>query len=95
MPMVGVTMAGVREAAITNAIRASGVLVRVNPEEFQRIVKGQPEPLVVYAARGYFKKSYQYLTSYKGLAFFANSPEPLKLHAGVELICAGLINIPG
>lgn len=87
--------AGAAAAAIADAIKASGVLVRVEPEEFRMILKRQADPLVVHAAGGYFKTHYQYLTSYKGLAFFTRSSEPLDLHAGVELIRAGSISIPG
>ena len=82
-------------AAIANAIKASGVLVRIEPEDFRILVKRQPDPLVVHAVGGFLKTNYQYLTSYKGLAFFTKSPEPLDLHADVELIRAGSISIPG
>ena len=36
-------------AAIANAIKASGVLVRVDPTEFLRIVHRAEEPLIVVA----------------------------------------------
>jgi hypothetical protein len=52
------------------AIRASGVIVRVEPDEFVGIVKWQPGGLVVHATGGFFSTDYRYLTSYKGLAFY-------------------------
>jgi hypothetical protein len=83
-------------AAVAQAIKASGVLVRVEPAEFLRIVQRQPGLLVVHATGGLFRTHYHYLTSYKGLAFFAKSPSPLTLPADCETIpAAGGIWIPG
>jgi hypothetical protein len=82
-------------AAIAQAIKASGVLVRLAPEEFAKILRRIPDPLVVYAEGGIFGTNYQYLTSYKGLAFFTKSNEPLPLPSGSELVTARGIWIPG
>ncbi len=82
-------------AAIAQAIRASGVLVRVEPNEFLGILQRQPNPLVVHATGGFFSTNYQYLSSYKGLAFFTKSPEPLTLPSGAELVLAKSIWVPG
>ncbi len=86
---------GAAVAATMQAIKASGVLVSVAPAEFLTIVQRQPGPLIVHAKGGLFRTNYQYLTSYKGLAFFTKSPEPLKLPDGCEIINAGSIFIPG
>jgi hypothetical protein len=75
-------------AAAANAIKASGVLVRVEPEEFVKILARAKDPLVVVAEGGFFSPKYQYLTSYKGLAFYCKAGEPLPLPAGVELVRA-------
>ena len=82
-------------AAVAQAIKASGVLVRVEPTEFLRVLQRQQEPLVVHATGGFFSTYYQYLTSYKGLAFYTKSPSPLNLPSGCETIKAGGIWIPG
>jgi hypothetical protein len=82
-------------AAVAQAIKASGVIVRVEPSEFLRILARQQQPLVVHATGGFFSTNYQYLSSYKGLAFFTKSPEPLDLPSGCELINANNIWIPG
>ncbi len=87
--------AGAGAAAIAQAIKASGVLVRVEPHEFPNILARQNEPLVVTATGGLFKTNYQYLTSYKGLAFFTKSPDPLYLPSGTETVAAKSIYIPG
>ena len=82
-------------AAIANAIKASGVLVRVDPAEFSKILAHAKDPLVVTAPGGLFSKKYQYLVSYKGLAFYTKSDEPIALPTGCEVVTAGSINIPG
>jgi hypothetical protein len=82
-------------AAVVQAIKASGAIVRVEPLEFLRLLQRQQGPLVVQATGGFFSTNYQYLTSYKGLAFFTKSPSPLSLLAGGEVIQAGRIWVPG
>jgi hypothetical protein len=75
-------------AAIAQAIKASGVLVRLDPAEFMKIVGRVADPLVVVATGGLFTKNYQYLVGYKGLAFYTKSAEPLQLPATAEVIAA-------
>jgi hypothetical protein len=82
-------------AAIAQAIKATGVIVRVSPEDFHAILRKSDQPLVVAATGGFISTNYQYLTSYKGLAFFTKSSEPLVLPPKAELIEAQKIWIPG
>ncbi len=82
-------------AAIADAIKASGVLVRIAPEEFAKVLRLVKDPLVVTAEGGLFGKSYQYLMSYKGLAFFTKSSEPMTLPVDAEVVRANRISIPG
>ena len=82
-------------AAIANAIKASGVVVRVTPADFHTILRKIEKPLVVYAEGGLFSTNYQYLVSYKGFAFFTKSSEPLLLTTEIETIVAKRIWIPG
>jgi len=82
-------------AAIAQAIKASGAIVRVSPEDFNRILMRADKPLVVVARGGFFKPNYQYLTSYKGLCFFTRSVEQLSLPGSAEVISAGQIWVPG
>jgi hypothetical protein len=81
-------------AAIANAIKASGVLVRVDPREFVKILSRTNSPLIVIAEGGLFSKNFQYLMSYKGLAFFTKSGEALALPGDAEIVWARGINIP-
>ena len=86
--------AGAIAAAIANAVKASGVIVRVTPENFAAILRRVENPLVVHATGGVFKTNYQYLTSYKGLAFYTKSNEPLALPFGAEVMTAKSIWVP-
>jgi hypothetical protein len=88
------TESAAHAAAVAQAIKASGVLVRVQPEEFLRIVNRQEGPLVVMAPAGFLQRGLRYLTSYKGLAFFTKSPEPLPLPGRAEVIEAEAIWVP-
>jgi len=80
---------------IAGAIKASGAIVGVEPEDFEAILERTETPLVVCAQGGVFTTKYQYLTAYKGLAFYARSAEPIRLPENVELIEARSIWMPG
>jgi hypothetical protein len=82
-------------AAIANAVKASGVLVKVEPGDFLSILGRMERPLVVAAGKGFLSPGYKYLTSYKGLAFYTKSREPLSLPGAAELVAAKTIWIPG
>jgi hypothetical protein len=82
-------------AAIAQAIKASGVLVRLDTLGFVAILSRSRAPLVVHAPGGLFRQAHQYLTSYKGLAFVTSSPRPLDLPGDAELVEAGRIWTPG
>ena len=82
-------------AAVAQAIKASGAIVKVRPKAFLAIVSRAEAPLVVTAEAGLFTTNHQYLTGYKGLAFFTKSSDPLSLPGDVELIVAEKIWIPG
>jgi hypothetical protein len=51
-------------------------------------------PLVVHATGGIFSTKYLYLVSYKGLAFYTQSPAPVELPRGTELVQAKSIWVP-
>ena len=82
-------------AAIAQAIKASGVIVRVAPADFLKILERQKDALVVHATGGLFQTNYQYLVSYKGLAFYTKSPAALYLPGSTEVVIARSIWIPG
>ncbi len=87
--------AAAQAAAVAQAIKASGVLVRLKPADFMRLLNKQEEPLVVTARGGLFQARWQYLMPYRGLVFFAGSAEPVPLPGRAEVIEAQKIWIPG
>lgn len=89
--MAGAAAAGAR----IRAARASGAIVQVEPRDFDALVRRVPDPLVVTSRGGLFRKSYEYLTSDKGLAFYTRSSEAIALPPGAEVVAAGRIWIPG
>ena len=82
-------------AAIAQATKASGVIVRIEPADFLVIVDQNDEPLVVHATGGFFSTKHQYLTSYRGLAFFTKSDAALPLPEHCQVVEAQKIWIPG
>ncbi len=92
--MAGGTEAALAAQAVADAIKASGVLVRLEPGEFSKLLGRVKDPLIVIAEGGVFGKTYHYLMSYKGLAFFTQSSSPLELPAGAEVVTADRIWIP-
>src|SRR2546430_134182 len=58
--------AAAHAAAIAQAIKASGVVVRVETPDFLRLLQRQDEAIVVRAPGGFFQASWRYLTTYKG-----------------------------
>jgi len=81
--------------AIAQAIKASGAIVQVSPRDFLTLLGKSERPLVVAARGRFLAPKYQYLTSYKGLAFYARSDEAIRLPENVELIEARSIWMPG
>jgi hypothetical protein len=81
-------------AAAAKATKASGAIVKMDPEAFQRIVGKADEPLIVRAQGGWKTKHYKYITSYKGLFFFTKSPVELTFSSSSELIFAEKIWVP-
>lgn len=92
---MGATAGASAGEMIAEAIKASGAIVRMSPEDFLAILVRMEHPLVVVAQGGFLSAKYQYLTSYKGLAFFAKSDKPLELPGAAEVVRAKKIWIPG
>ena len=83
-------------AQLANASASFGPCLRVEPAEFLRLLKQIDAPLVVACeSSGWFTGvRYRYLTSYKGLTFYAKSPTPLDLPGGAELVTVAKMNVP-
>ena len=81
-------------AAIAQAIKASGVILRVEPEALEAVLQKQEAPLVVHSFGGFLMKKHRYLSSYKGLAFYTQSALPLDLPRRSELVEARAFWMP-
>ncbi len=90
----GASAAAAQQRAIAKAVKASGAIVRLNPEEFSKILYLQENPLIVLNEVNFLGKRYKYLTGYKGLVFYCKSPTPLELPSMAEVISADKIWIP-
>jgi len=86
---------GAEAAAVIQAIKASGVVVRVEPGDFGTVLAMAEAPLVVTAPAGWRGRKFSYLTSYKGLAFYCLSGSALPLPENVEVVAAKAIWVPG
>jgi hypothetical protein len=91
----GATAGASAAAVIAQAIKASGILIKVEPEAFSTIISRTESPLIVMAEGGLFNKNFQYLTSYKGLAFYTKTTQQIQFPNRTELIYAQKIWIPG
>jgi hypothetical protein len=80
--------------AMMNALKASGVVVRMEPGDFLALLDRSEEPLVVVGQGGVLRKHAQYLTPYRGLAFFTKSTQPLVLPRRAEIITVRSISVP-
>ena len=86
--------AGAAAQAVLSASRACGIFVVVDADEFSRVLDRIEKPLVVVARRGRWNVKHDYLTSYRGLAFFTRSDAPVALPEAAELVEAKKIWIP-
>jgi hypothetical protein len=81
-------------AAVAMAIKASGAIVRVPPEDFQKLLEQNVQGLVVHAQPRFLARRHKYIMGYKGLAFYTLSRELLAIPRGLQLVEATQIWIP-
>jgi len=95
--MNGAGAAAAAAAAVAQAIKASGVIVRLEPKEFLKLLNRNSSGLVVHALAGLFKfsTSHTYLMGYKGLAFYTRCREPIPLPGTCEVMEAQKVWMPG
>lgn len=82
-------------AMAASTIQQSVTVVRVEPEEFQRVSYLQDYPLIVSAkSSSFFSTNYKYLTTYRELIFYYFSPTALRLPDNAEIVKAKKLNLP-
>jgi hypothetical protein len=82
-------------AAVAQAVKASGAIVRVEPDEFRKLLDHNAQGLVVHAVGGLFSPRHKYLMGYKGLAFYTSAREVIMLPSTCQIVEANKIWIPG
>jgi hypothetical protein len=87
--------AAAHAAAVAKAVKASGAIVRVEPEEFRKLLNQNPDGLVVHAPGSLFSRGEKYLMGYKGLAFYTSSSGEIHLPRTCQVVEAQKIWIPG
>ncbi len=81
-------------AAVIQAIRASGVIVRVDEREFRAILERQEAPVVVTAPAGFLGRKRAWMTPYRGLAFHCVTGGEIPLPGTAEVIAAKKLWVP-
>jgi len=86
----GAGAAAAAAAYIAQATKASGGIVRLEPQEFMKIVSKMKAPLIVVspAKGGLFSRNNEYLTNYKGIFFYTKTSTALNLPGDAELVSA-------
>ena len=90
----GASAAAAAHNQMVQAVRASGVIVHIEPQEFQKVLAQTDDALVVVARGGLFRPFFKYLVSYKGLAFYTKSQTPLHLPGDAQTVEANKIWVP-
>ena len=81
-------------AAVIRAIKASGVIVRLGPDDFQQLLMRNPPGLVVHAMGGFLNRRHKYLAGSQGLAFCTVARDPLPIPRSSQVVEAKRIWIP-
>jgi hypothetical protein len=93
--MNGAAAAAAAAAAVAQAVKASGVIVHVEPDEFRKLLGYNAQGLVVHTVGGLFSSRHKYLMGYKGLAFYTSARDTILLPGTCQLVEAKKIWIPG
>lgn len=81
-------------AAIANAIKASGAIVRLKEEDFIKVISRSDNPVIIVSRGGFMRKDFDYLTAYKGFIFYVRTKNEINLPGDSEIISAQQIWIP-
>jgi hypothetical protein len=86
----GAGAAAAARAYIAQATKASGAIVRLDLQEFMKIVSRMKSPLIIVspATGGLFGRNNEYLTNYKGIFFYTKTSTTLNLPGDAELVRA-------
>ena len=60
--MSGATGAAAAQQAIQNAIKASGAIVKIDPNDFTGLISKMDNALIIEAPEGVFTRAWKYMT---------------------------------
>ncbi len=81
--------------AAARALKASGAIIKLESDEFAKILLRTTDPLIVISPTGFKKRKTRYLLSWKGFVFYCETKEQMPLPSGAETVLADKIWIPG
>lgn len=76
--------AAAAQAAINQAVKASGTLIRIEAEEFSRLIRNMDDGIVVEAETGIFSTSLNTLPAIRDLPFLPNLRCKLVYHRNLK-----------
>lgn len=79
---------------VASAKSTIGPFVVCEPIEFQNLLARCETPIIVCAEKGMLTKTFQYLTSYRGLVFYTESGFPIEMPTQAEVVSARQIVMP-
>lgn len=77
-----------------NALKMSGVFVKLDRSDFQNLLNRNENLAVVVYESNFFGTKFTYITSHKGLAFFCKTKEALSVPGRHEVFNAKSITLP-
>ena len=86
--------AAAAHAAMINAIKASGAVVRIEEEDFRNLISKMDSGLVIEKPGGSMFSNYKYSTSYQGFIFYCRSRDAITIPSRLEKITARRIWVP-
>jgi hypothetical protein len=94
MVSVGTAAAASAANAIANAVKASGAIIKLEPDEFSKILSKTTDPLIVVSPTGFKKRKTRYLFSWKGFVFFCETKKQVIFPKGTKTILSNKIWVP-
>lgn len=87
--------AAAAQAAIQQAIKASGTIVKIDASDFTRLISKMDDGLVIESVIRFFSiETYKYSTAYKGFVFYCKSSDSISIPSRLEKINAKHIWVP-
>lgn len=76
------------------ALKMNGAFIKLTAEDFQNLLNRNENLAVVLSKASFFKTTYTYVTSHKGLIFYCKNDEQLSVPSKHELINSSSISLP-